>query len=316
MEASAKEHNLQVWQCKLDGGVMPVHVELAPAKMNLGLKVLGRRPDGYHEILSLMQTVDLADRVTLEPTEASGKTVVACDAEGVPEGPENLAYMAVEAVRAETGIDTGVRVVLEKRIPAGGGLGGGSSDAAAVLRGLPHVWPVELGRERMHDVAASLGSDVPFLLRGGTAIARGRGEVLEEAFWPGHYHFVLVDPGFRVSTAWAFSQVRIGLTAISEYAKLLNSRVEADTDWPDRLLEHLENDFLPLVAAEYPQADDILSALRASGAVCGSLSGTGATLYGVFRTKVASAAAAAAIRKMGYRCFICRAVSGSSDPDV
>lgn len=295
---------------------MPVHVEMAPAKINLGLKVLARRPDGYHDILSLMQTVDLADRVTIEPIEDSGRTVVVCDADDVPEGPENLAYKAVEAVRAETGIDTGVRVVLEKQIPAGGGLGGGSSDAAAVLRGLPRVWSVALRRERMQEVAANLGSDVPFLLAGGTAIARGRGELLEEAVWPARYHFVLVDPGFRVSTAWAFSQIRIGLTAISEYAKLLNSRVEAGADWPDRLLDHLENDFLPLVTAEYPQADDILSVLRASGAVCGSLSGTGATLYGVFRTSTASAAAAAAIGKMGYRCFICRAVSGSSDPDV
>jgi len=314
--ASMCEFGLQVWQCGRNRGEMTTHIETAPAKINLGLKVLARRPDGYHDILSLLQTVDLADRVSLVPIPERGRTIVACDADDVPDGPENLAYKAAEAIRAATGVDEGIRIELEKQIPAGGGLGGGSSDAAAVLRGLPHVWPVQLPAVALHEMAAGLGSDVPFFLEGGTAVVRGRGELLERSAWPDIYHYVLVDPGFRVSTAWAYGQIRIELTAISEYAKLLDSRVEAGAAWANMLLEKLENDFLPLVVAEYPQADDILAALRASDAVSVSLSGTGATLYGVFRTTAASGTAAAAIRRMGYRCFTCRAVSGSFDSDV
>jgi 4-diphosphocytidyl-2-C-methyl-D-erythritol kinase len=295
---------------------MARHTELAPAKINLGLKVLARRTDGYHEILSLLQTVDLVDRVTIEPMAGANRTVVETDAADVPGGPENLAFRAAEALRAATGADAGVRIALEKRIPAGGGLGGGSSDAAAVLRGLNRTWGLNLADRALHRVAADLGSDVPFFLSGGTAIARGRGEVLAPAAWPDRYHYLLVDPGFRIGTAWAYGKVRMGLTAVSEYAKLLNSRVESDVEWPDRLLRNLENDFLPLVASEHPQADDILDALKASGAVGSSLSGTGATLYGAFRTFEASRAGARAVREMGYRCFTCRATPGRPDPRV
>ncbi len=295
---------------------MSSHIETANAKINLGLKVIGKRADGFHDILSLLQTVDLRDDVELELTGRRGQTSVVCDTEDVPDGPANLAYRAVDAFRSATRFDEGVRIRLTKRIPAGGGLGGGSSDAAAVLRGLSRRLPEPVAQHKLLSLAAELGSDVPFFICGGAAVAAGRGEILTPVGWPDRFYYLLVDPGFRVSTATAFRRVRIGLTGTSEYTKLINSRVESDPVWPDALLAHLENDFLPLVTAEHPPVADILSVFRASDALGHSLSGTGATLFGVFRTAEASTSAADAIETLGYRCYKCRAMPGHPESDV
>jgi 4-diphosphocytidyl-2-C-methyl-D-erythritol kinase len=154
---------------------------IAPAKLNLALEVLSRRADGYHEIASLMQTIDLADRVRLSKADDIELVVSGDKMLGVPvEGPSNLAYRAAIAMREVSGrLDLGARIELEKNIPAGAGLGGGSSDAAAVLRGLNRLWALQLDVPTLEHVAASLGSDVPFLLHCGTAIANGRGERIE-----------------------------------------------------------------------------------------------------------------------------------------
>jgi 4-diphosphocytidyl-2-C-methyl-D-erythritol kinase len=153
---------------------------VAPAKVNLTLEVLGVRPDGYHEIASLMQTIDLVDRVRLTAAASVHVVVTGEAAGGVPEEmTRNLAYRAAVALSEMAGRrDLGVRIELEKRIPAGG-LAGGSSDAAAVLRGLDLLWGLALGVDRLTPIAAGLGSDVVFFLHGGTALARGRGEVVE-----------------------------------------------------------------------------------------------------------------------------------------
>ena len=150
-------------------------VEIAPAKLNLGLRILGRRPDGYHDIVSVLQTVDLCDRMVFTPAPP-GETLVHCDNPDVPDGPENLVYRAVEILRRATGAGHGVRVDLNKRIPTGAGLGGGSSNAATALRALDRLWGLDLRPERLAALAAELGSDVPFFLTGGTAVVTGRGE--------------------------------------------------------------------------------------------------------------------------------------------
>lgn len=151
---------------------------MAPAKLNLTLEVLGRRADGYHEIASVMQTLDLADRVRLDEAPSIEIEVGGDQVLGVPlEGPRNLAYRAAVALAEEAGRnDLGARIVLEKRVPAGMGLGGGSSDAAAVLRGLNRLWRLDLDAEALGRVAARTGSDVPFFLQSGAAFVSGRGE--------------------------------------------------------------------------------------------------------------------------------------------
>jgi 4-diphosphocytidyl-2-C-methyl-D-erythritol kinase len=154
---------------------------IAPAKLNLVLEVTGRRGDGYHEIASVMQTIDLADTVRLDEAASIELEVTGEEQMGVPrEGPRNLAYAAAHALAEAAGdAGLGVRIELVKRIPAGLGLGGGSSDAAAVLRGLNRLWGLDLGDASMSEVAASVGSDVAFFLRGGGAYVTGRGERVE-----------------------------------------------------------------------------------------------------------------------------------------
>jgi 4-diphosphocytidyl-2-C-methyl-D-erythritol kinase len=154
---------------------------IAPAKLNLVMEVSGRRDDGYHEIASLMQTIDLSDTVRLEGAGSIELEVAGEQQLGVPrEGPRNLAYRAAHALaEAARRPELGARIELEKRIPAGMGLGGGSSDAAAVLRGLNQLWGLDFTREALGDVAASVGSDVAFFLHGGAALVSGRGERVE-----------------------------------------------------------------------------------------------------------------------------------------
>ncbi len=280
-------------------------VAYACAKVNLGLKVLGRRADGYHDILSIFQTVDLCDRLIFEPA-ARGATEILCDDPGIPTGRENLVFQAVEALREATGTENGIRVVLEKRIPAGAGLGGGSSDAAAALRVLDGMWGLRLSGARLKGLAGDLGSDVPFFLRRGTAVVTGRGERLRYIPWQADFHYVLVHPGFQVSSGWAYRNLKIALTEASRYVNLLGSVQENGEVCADVLFTCLENDFLPLLKATHPEVDAILSALEASGASACSLSGSGSTLYGVFREGKQAAEAARGLRTRGYRVSLCR----------
>ena len=280
-------------------------VENAPAKLNLGLKILGRRADGYHDIVSVLQTVDLCDRLVFTPA-APGETLIVCDHPDVPEGPKNLVHRAVEILRRATGADHGVRVDLNKRIPTGAGLGGGSSDAATSLRALDRLWGLHLHPEKLAALAAELGSDVPFFLTGGTAVVTGRGERIRPVDWGGEFWYVLVYPGFPVSTAWAYRNVRIGLTETRAYGRFLDFTIKSGRICAGRLFACLENDFLPLVEAASTDVARILTALVGEGAVACSLSGSGSTLFGVFREARQASAAVALVQGRGRRVYLCR----------
>ena len=283
-------------------------VERAYAKINLGLKVLDRRPDGYHDILSVFQTVDLCDSLRFEPL-AAGCTEIVCSGLPVPSGPENLVHRAVEVLRAATGVRKGVRVFLEKRIPMGAGLGGGSSDAAAALRVLNRSWSLALSRGELHRLAGRLGSDVFFFLNPGTAVVSGRGEQVRYVPWAEEVFYLLVNPGFEVSTQWAYRNLKIGLTERSAYISFMGS-TEGREIRASRLFACLENDFMPLLAATYPEVERIRSALDRYGPLACSLSGSGSTLYGVFRDAKQSREAEAGLRDLGYQVVLCRPVPG------
>lgn len=280
-------------------------IEIAPAKLNLGLKILRRREDGYHDIVSVLQTVDLCDRLVFTPA-ATGETLVRCDHPDVPSGPENLVFRAVEVLRRETGARRGVRVDLDKRIPTGAGLGGGSSNAAATLRALDRLWGLRLAPERLSGLAAGIGSDVPFFLTGGTAIATGRGERIRPVVWEDEFWYVLVYPGFPVSTARAYQNVRIGLTETGAYGTFLDFAEKSGRICAGGLFACLENDFLPLVKAAGRGVARILEALAAGGAVACSVSGSGSTLFGVFCEARQASAAVASVRGRGRRVYLCR----------
>ncbi len=170
----------------------------APAKLNLFLEVVGKRPDGYHDIESVKQTISLYDELTLEPAQSEIRLVT--DSADVPTGSENLAVGAAELLRKRTGCRRGATIRLEKNIPVSAGLGGGSSDGAAALAGLNRLWELKFPAEALHDLAAQLGSDVPFFLYGGTALCRGRGERVTPLTNIPPMTYVVVCPPLTVST--------------------------------------------------------------------------------------------------------------------
>jgi 4-diphosphocytidyl-2-C-methyl-D-erythritol kinase len=184
---------------------------LAPAKVNLFLEVLGKRPDGYHEIATLMMAIDLTDVLDLSPSE-DGSLSLTCDEPDLSTGPDNLVLKAALRLRAKTGTMSGATIRLTKRIPWAAGLGGGSSDAAATLKGLNELWKLGLSREELSAIGAELGSDVPFFLNGNAAWCTGRGEIIEPVAIGRPLDLVLVKPPEALATAEVYRHVRMPAT--------------------------------------------------------------------------------------------------------
>ncbi len=187
----------------------------AHAKINLTLDITGKRPDGYHELESVMQQVELADEVTIRLRKDSLVTVV-CNNEEVPVGPANIACKALEQFRDYVKMDFGADIVIDKRIPVAGGMAGGSTDAAAVLIGLNRLLDRGLSQDQLMAIAVKIGADVPFCILGGTAVARGVGEVLTPIQAPPEMWLVLVKPPFGVATAAVYQNFRIDEASASK----------------------------------------------------------------------------------------------------
>ncbi len=247
------------------------------AKVNRSLVVLGKRPDGYHELDTVFQAVGLTDRLTFERSDLLTLHV---DDPSIPSGPENLVLRAARALAEAVGLRPKAAITLEKRIPSGGGLGGGSSDAAVTLLGLSALWELDLPLDLLTEVGARLGSDVPFFLHGGTARGLGRGERIEPLADFPPQAVVLVMPPFPVSTPAVFG--RLGARAWDG----LGGGVFEDGDDPDR------NDLEPAAEALFPALRDVRDALGRAGAARARLSGSGSTVFGLF-PDVATAAEAA-----------------------
>jgi len=178
----------------------------APAKINLSLEIKGRREDGFHEIESLMAPISLADRLTIERGESTGGIQFSCDDSSLSKGDDNLVVRAAKLFRMAAKSESGVKIALEKKIPHGAGLGGGSSDAASTLLGLNELFETHLDRKDLIELAAQIGSDVPFFILGSAAICRGRGEIVEPARLPVSFKLLLVKPEFGVPTPWAYQR--------------------------------------------------------------------------------------------------------------
>lgn len=261
----------------------------APAKVNLFLRVISKRPDGYHELATLMQPVSLYDTVRVS-TGPGGGIRVSCSGEGMPQGRDNIAHHAAELVveRARSrGIPAGgVEIEIEKAIPAGAGLGGGSSDAAAVLMGLNELIGAGLSRRELMDLGARLGSDVPFFILRGPALARGRGEVLTPVELP-PFDYVLINPGFNVSTAWVYSN--LDLTKRAE-DNILTVSVEPFKD-PENIEKFLVNDLEPVTTSRHPEINRLKAMLLELGAAGALMSGSGPTVFAIFRDRPSALAA-------------------------
>lgn len=278
----------------------------APAKVNLFLRVFDRRPDGYHELETLFQAVDLVDEVRVE----RGGGSVELEVRGADLGPieDNLAYRAATRLLSEARITEGVGIRLTKRIPAGAGLGGGSSDAAAVLRCVALLFGFSHEETLVRRIAGELGSDVPFFLcRSPLAAGRGRGEVLEPLEPLPEVHLVLVTPPVHVSTAWAyraFDEARRRRAASGGRSLLGQPR-----GWQD-VVADAHNDFQAVVAEEHAQVARSLTALAETGAELAMMSGSGAASFGLFPDRATSARAAEELRSvLGWPCHTVRTLT-------
>lgn len=245
------------------------------AKINLGLNILGQRSDGYHNLQSIFIEVDFADKLTFTPSTSFSLTTNGIH---VPTDESNIitqAYRKMEKFAPSTKQE--YHIHLEKNIPIGAGLGGGSSNAASVNTALNSLWELNLPSKKQKEIAVSLGADVPFFIDGKVQLAEGIGDVLSpiDSTFLNDKYILLVFPEFSVSTAWAYGEVKKVLTPSKEVPKLVG--YTSPVKW-----QLFENDFELVIRSTYPEIENIKTLLLQQGALFGGLSGSGSTLFGIF----------------------------------
>ena len=263
----------------------------APAKINLFLHVGPRRADGYHALQSLVCFAEAGDALRFAPAEALSLSVEGPFAEGLSGEADNLILRAGRALAAHAGVRAGVAMTLTKNLPVASGIGGGSADAAAALRGLVKLWGLSLSEAELGDIALSLGSDVPVCLKSVPAMMEGRGEHVAPVSALSNCAMVLVNPGVAVSTAEVFR--RLGRTA-ADRLRVAPAPPGAKAGLP-ALLDYLAdtcNEMEPAARAIAPEIGDVLEALRGEGAKLARMCGSGATCYGLFENAAAAEKAA------------------------
>ena len=275
------------------------------AKVNLALEVLGKRGDGYHEIATVLQAVDLFDRLTVDPDETLS---LHTDDPELPTDDGNLVMRAARLLQKAAGVDRGARLRLHKRIPVAAGLGGGSSDAAATLWGLSRLWRLHWPKARLQELAVELGMDVPFFLGTGRAVARGRGEQLATLPGGGGYALVLVNPRAPLSTKEVYGRVPVGWHAeptgterVIEALRRRNVGV---------LAAALTNNLERVVEPVLPVIGRMKAALLAAGALGAIMSGSGPTVFGLARSLDHARQIRSRISRAGWACWAVRTNSG------
>ena len=249
------------------------------AKVNLSLDVIRRRADGYHEIETLFQSIDLSDRLRIEFTD-DARVEITCATPGIPTDETNLCHRAVVAMRAVAGRSLGARIVLEKGSPAGAGLGGGSSNAAGVLLAVNRALDLKLTPAALAKIGAGLGSDVPFMLRGGTMVGRGRGELLTPLEPLKSGFFVVVKPEVSIPTAWVYSNLNFRLTR--HHPRLNLRAVSAVLARFPRASLPFRNALEAVVFPTYPTVAKLWEDLVSERPCFASMTGSGSAVYAIF----------------------------------
>lgn len=252
----------------------------APAKINLFLEIINKRPDGYHNLDSIMHTVSLFDTLEFEEIKEN-KIELFCVNANLPTDRSNLVYRAAEKFKEKYNINTGIKIKLTKNIPMGAGLGGGSSDAAAVLNALNKLWKINDSLKNLENLAATLGADVPFFLTGGTAKISGIGDIVKKLNSDREYSFVLVKPDFGVSTVYAYSKVKFPLTNVHKIDKITKYIEQNLLDY-ENAKDLFFNRFEELIFGEYPEIKQIKNTLESIGCIS-LMSGSGATVFGLLQ---------------------------------
>jgi 4-diphosphocytidyl-2-C-methyl-D-erythritol kinase len=283
------------------------------AKINWSLHILGKRPDGYHEVRTVLQTISLHDHIHFAPGD-SEKLLLTCDDSSVPTDDKNLIVQAADALRDRYGIRTGVNVRLEKRIPTKGGLGGASSNAAVALMGLAHLWELEPSRADLVEIGTRLGADVPFFFLGGRALGIGIGAEVTPLPDVRKHYLLSVTPKATISTAEAYAALHAAtaLTTTKANSMLFISRAQPEFHSPDQwpLDEQLQNDFERVIFDIVPEIERVKTALLQAGARDALLAGSGSSVFGIFENQEAQHRALREIQvEVGWRIFSCVTLS-------
>ena len=258
----------------------------APAKINLTLRVVGKRADGYHLLDTLIVPVSLYDEIDIQQRPTARRVAplapieIRCSHPQVPLGRDNIAYRAAELLMQKAKINRPVCIRIRKKIPIGAGLGGGSTDAAAVLVGLNRMWKLRLSVRQLERLALQLGADVPFFIRAKPARARGIGEKLRLLPQLRRRWLVLAYPGFPVATAWVYGNLTLKLTKVS-----VNTSIATPLESLDTLEKLLVNDLEQVAIRRYPVIGRVKTTLSLAGAAGVLMSGSGSSVFGVFRSK-------------------------------
>jgi len=280
------------------------------AKINLGLRVLGQRSDGYHEIDTVLQTISLHDTITLTATN-SPEIELSCDDRSLPTDADNLAHRAAKAFQARFTPNKGVRIRLEKRIPTQAGLGGGSSDAAVTLWGLAYLWRVDAKVDELLKIARGLGADVPFFVFGGAARGTGIGDNIAPLNDVPDKVLLVVKPNASISTAEAYRSLKArSLTTVDAKTILSSSELSENSDSFDS--DAPGNDFEPVVFELEPEISRARVALMNAGAEAALMAGSGSAVFGIFDSEDAQKRAIQVIElESGWRVFPCSTVGRS-----
>jgi 4-diphosphocytidyl-2-C-methyl-D-erythritol kinase len=278
------------------------------AKINWSLRILGKRPDGYHELLTVLQTISLCDQLTFNLRE-DDQLLISSDDRSVPADESNLVVKAARALRSRLQCSNGAEIILNKGIPAQGGLGGASSNAAVTLLALNALWGSGLSVDELKLLARDLGSDVPFFLHGGRCLAIGTGAIVKGVHDQPKQHLIVVTPNAKVSTATAYASLKAASLTTSDAASILSSSL-ADVLSADSRQWPLCNDFERVIFEIEPEIERAKTALLESGARGALLAGSGSSVFGVFDDEAARDRALDKLKsEAGWRIFSCETIS-------
>ena len=279
----------------------------APAKINLHLEILGKRVDGYHDLLTIFQALELSDLISVSLLDED-RIQVLSSVDNIPKDETNLAFKAARNYLEYAGLNQGVSIEISKEIPVAAGLGGGSSDAAAVLKNLNQLFQNRLSKEELFELALAVGSDVPFFLVGGTALGEGRGELLTPFRFIGKIPVLLINPGIIVSTEYVFRKLKESLTTEKSQPNI-RSAFSEDFGFSIWSCKAIQNDLEKVVFKEFPMVKAIKEWLRDHGADLVSVSGSGGTVFGLFRDFVK----AETVAKLAERQFFWSKLTSTRD---
>ncbi len=277
----------------------------APAKINLSLDVTGKLENGYHTLEMIVQTISLFDEVTLQKAES---ITVTCDNPTVPVDSSNICHKAARVFFHKTHCRGGVKILIKKRIPVGAGLAGGSTDAAAVLKGLDVIYNTRLSEQELLDLGLACGADVPFCLTGGTCLAEGIGEILTKLSPLKDINFVLIVPEFPVSTAWVYQNFRKCDSIRHPDTKMLINAIHRND--LKQIARRMENVLESVTVVMYPEIEEIKRDLKRQGALGSLMSGSGPSVFGLFENENAARKAYNELRNKHRQIHMVSTVDG------